>query len=118
MGVAALAISWAAAQPVSFATDIRPIFESSCWKCHGGGVQLSKLDLRSRDAALMGGTHGAAIVPGKAEESRLYRLVAALEKPPMPLDGKLSADQIATIRRWIDQGALWDGTSGAITDSN
>src|SRR5215469_12476258 len=118
MGVAALATSPVAAQPVSFATDIRPIFETSCWKCHGGGVQLSKLDLRTRDAALRGGGHGAAIVPGKAEESRLYRLVAALEKPSMPLDGKLSVDQIATIRRWIDQGAVWDGTSGPNTAPN
>ena len=115
IGLVALATSSAAAQSVSFATDIRPIFESSCWKCHGGSVQLSKLDLRTRDAALRGGEHGAAIVPGKAEESRLYRLVAALEKPSMPLDGKLSADQIATIRRWIDQGAAWDRTSGGNT---
>src|SRR5215469_5946160 len=118
MGLAALATSSAAAQPVSFVTDIRPIFESSCWKCHGGGVQLSKLDLRTRDAALRGGEHGAAIVPGKAEDSRLYRLVAALEKPSMPLDGKLSADQIATIRNWIDQGAVWDGAPAATTSAN
>ena len=118
MGLAALTASPASAQPVSFAADIRPIFENSCWKCHGGAVQLSKLDLRTREAALKGGEHGAAIVPSKAEESRLYRLVAALEKPSMPLDGKLSADQIATIRRWIDQGAVWDGAPAATTAPN
>jgi hypothetical protein len=31
----------AADKPVSFSTDIRPVFESSCWKCHGGAIQLS-----------------------------------------------------------------------------
>jgi hypothetical protein len=76
----------AADKPVSFATDIRPIFEASCWKCHGGSVQLSKLDLRTRETALKGGQRGAAVVPGKAAESRLYRVVAGLEKPFMPLD--------------------------------
>ena len=103
-GVASLA----AGKPVSFTADILPIFESSCWKCHGDAIQLSKLDLRSRDAALKGGERGAAIVPGKAGDSRLYRLVAGLEKPSMPLDGTLTAGQISTIKEWIDQGAPWD----------
>ena len=95
--------------PVSFTRDIQPVFESSCWKCHGGAVQLSKLDLRSREAALKGGQRGPAMVPGKAADSRLYRVVAGLEKPNMPLDGKLSAAQISAIKDWIDQGAAWDG---------
>ena len=98
----------AADKPVSFTADIRPLFENSCWKCHGGAIQLSKLDLRTRDAALKGGVKGPAIVPGKAEDSRLYRLVAGLEKPSMPLDGKLTAGQVTLIKDWIDQGALWD----------
>ena len=89
----------AADKPVSFTADIQPVFENSCWKCHGGAVQLSKLDLRTREARLKGGERGAAIVPGKAEESRLYRVVAGLEKPAMPLDGKLTAAQIS-----VDQG--------------
>jgi hypothetical protein len=98
----------AADKPVSFSSDIRPIFEASCWKCHGGAVQLSKLDLRTRETALKGGERGADIAPGKAADSRLYRVVAGLEKPAMPLDGKLTADQISKIKDWIDQGAAWD----------
>ncbi len=111
-GYASLA---AADKPVSFTADILPLFESSCWKCHGSAIQLSKLDLRSREAALKGGERGAAIVPGKAEESRLYRLVAGLEKPSMPLDGRLTADQISTIKEWIDQGAPWDAAPSNAT---
>ncbi len=71
-------------------------------------MQLSKLDLRTLEGALKGGEKGASIVPGKAEDSRLYRRVAALERPAMPMDGKLTGDQISTIKAWIDQGAHWD----------
>ena len=100
----------AADKPVSFTNDIQPVLETSCWKCHGAAIQLSKLDLRTRESALKGGEKGPAIVPGKAEESKLYRLVAGLEKPAMPMDGKLTAEQIAAIKDWIDQGAAWDAT--------
>ncbi len=62
-----------AQEPVSFAKDIQPILQNSCWKCHGEAMQLSKLDLRTLEGALKGGEKGASILPGKAEESRLYR---------------------------------------------
>ena len=67
--------------PVSFSKEIGPIFENSYWKCHGPTMQLSKLDLHTREGALKGGEHGPAIVPGRAKQSRLYRLMAGLEKP-------------------------------------
>ncbi|HMC58270.1 MAG TPA: DUF1549 domain-containing protein, partial [Candidatus Solibacter sp.] len=114
-GVAAAAMG-AADTPVPFA-DVRAVFESSCWKCHGAAIQLSKLDLRTRESALKGGQRGAAIVPGKAEASRLYRLVAGLEKPAMPMDGKLTAQQISSIKQWIEQGAAWDVTPDATADT-
>src|SRR5262249_19911600 len=60
-----------------------------------------------------------ARVPGRAEDSYAYRLVAGLDKPAMPLGGnKLTDTQIATIKNWIDQGAHWDaGTVAAKTDA-
>jgi hypothetical protein len=106
-----LASLHAADNPVSFATGIRPLLETRCWKCHGAAVQLSKLDLRTRDTALKGGQRGSALVPGSAAQSRLYRVVAGLEKPAMPLDGPLTAAQISLIKNWIDQGAVWDAES-------
>jgi hypothetical protein len=111
LGVASNAT--AADAPVSFAKEILPVFEKSCWNCHGASVQLSKLDLRSRDSALKGGDHGAVIVPGNAEKSKLYRLVAGLEKPAMPMDGRLTAQQVAAFKQWIDQGAAWDAAASA-----
>ena len=70
---------------------------------------LSRLDLRTRESALSGGAHGAALVPGNAEQSRLYRMVAGLDQPAMPMQGTpLAAAQIAALKKWIDEGANWD----------
>jgi hypothetical protein len=116
--VGSIAGNWSAATPhaqvapastVRFSADIQPILEKSCVSCHGGAFQFSHLDLRTRESALKGGDRGPAIVPGKAEESRLYRFIAGLDQPSMPLDGgTLPAAQIAAIKAWIDQGAAWD----------
>jgi hypothetical protein len=119
---ATLTVTAACAQtPISFSNDIQPIFEASCWKCHGTAVQLSKLDLSTRQAALTGGAHGAAISPGNPQGSRLFRMVTGADKPAMPLDGKLKPEQIEAIRLWIEQGAIWDAGAAnapAITASD
>ena len=95
--------------PVTFTDDIRPIFERSCWNCHGAASQLSGLDLRTRDTAITGGARGPALVPGRGEESRLYRVLAGLDNPKMPMGGgAVSEAEIAAVRMWIDDGAHWD----------
>jgi hypothetical protein len=96
LAVAGLSVN-AADRPVSFAKDIQPILQTSCWTCHGATIQMSQLDLHTREATLKGGEHGAVIVPGKAERSRLYRLVAGLDNPRMPLNGRLAPEQIESI---------------------
>jgi hypothetical protein len=101
----------AADRKISFANDIQPIFQTSCWKCHSATVQLSKLNLATRESVLAGGEHGLVLAPGNAEKSRLYRMAAGLEKPSMPLDGKLTPAQVESIKLWIDQGAAWDATN-------
>ncbi|MEZ5351107.1 MAG: PSD1 and planctomycete cytochrome C domain-containing protein [Bryobacteraceae bacterium] len=106
-----------AAEPVSFSKEVKPILEAQCTKCHGASMQMAKLDLRSREAALTGGEKGPAIVPGKAEESSLYRKVAGLEKPAMPMGGKLTAAEIDVLRRWIGEGANWDSAIAAASPS-
>ena len=104
----------AAPSEVTFARDIQPILEKSCWNCHSADVQLADLDLSTREAALRGGEHGAALVPGNPEQSRLYRMVAGLESITMPMDGStLTPSEIATIKAWIEQGAQWDAAPAA-----
>jgi hypothetical protein len=94
----------AADRKISFSDDVRPIFQGSCWKCHGSGTQLAKLDLSSKNSA------SRVLAPGDSGKSRLYRLVAGLEGPAMPMGGTLTPQQVETIRLWIDQGAVWEST--------
>ena len=91
-----------------FSHEIRPIMERSCWNCHGAAIQSSGLDLSTREKALEGGNRGPAIVPGDAAASRLFRQLAGMEGPVMPLGAPLSEDDIEKFRLWIDGGAVWD----------
>src|SRR5690349_16865896 len=100
----------APARSVSFARDVEPILERSCRSCHGDAMQMGKLDLRTRESAMRGGAHGPVLVPSSADQSRLYRMVAGLELPAMPMSGALTPDEIATFKAWIDQGAPWDAS--------
>ncbi len=100
-------------QGVTYATDIKPIFEKSCLKCHGPEKQKSKLRLDSLTATLKGGENGPDIIPGKSAESTLVHNIAHIgdEDDYMPPpDNKdkippLNKEQIGLIRAWIDQGA-------------
>ena len=68
-----------------YGKDIRPIFESSCFRCHGEERHKGGLRLDSLEAALKGGEDGKVIVPGNSKESPLVLAVARLdEKTAMP----------------------------------
>jgi hypothetical protein len=113
--VVATSAQSAAPQPattIGFTQVIKPILERSCLSCHGATLQLSKLDLRTRDSALRGGVRGPALIPGKAEQSLLYRTIAHLDAVKMPLQrDQLAPEEIAAVKSWIDQGAAWETTA-------
>ena len=94
---------------VTFDKDIKPIFEKSCFKCHGTEKQKGKLRVDSIEAIKKGGEEGEVIVVGHSEKSSLVHSVSgAVEDGLMPPDGKgdpLSKEQIGLIRAWIDAGA-------------
>src|SRR2546425_9770562 len=71
-----------------FKSKILPIFTARCQSCHNHTLKLSGLSLESAAAMEQGGTHGPVIVPGNPQQSRLYRRVARMEKPFMPMDGE------------------------------
>jgi mono/diheme cytochrome c family protein len=99
---------------VDFAKDIAPIFENSCVNCHGPKRSENSLRLDSSEGALKGGEHGPALVPGKSADSLLVQLTAGVhaELAQMPKKGdKLTAEQVGTLRAWIDQGATWPATA-------
>jgi mono/diheme cytochrome c family protein len=102
---------------VDFTRDIQPILEKSCYSCHGDKLQMGRLRLDSKTAAMNGGQSGTLIHAGKSTESILYQRVAGVgDQARMPMGAKpLEAAQIALIKAWIDQGAKWPDTSGAST---
>ena len=78
---------------------------------------MGGLRLDSREAMLKGGKSGAAVVPGKPEQSLLIQAVAQtnarLKMPPM---GKLSGDDIAALTSWVGDGAEWPVTKSPVAD--
>jgi cytochrome c553 len=102
----------AAAGPIDFARDVKPILQVSCVRCHARGRDRGGFSIETRERLLAGGDSGDAVVPGDSAHSRLIALVAGLEPDVvMPQKGsRLSRDQIGVLRAWIDQGATWDPT--------
>jgi hypothetical protein len=100
--------SWARAQDRElFARKIAPLLEDRCLRCHGGKVHKAGLSLATEDSAREGGDSGPAIVPGKPRESLLLDMVCG-DKPKMPQGGpRLTAGEVALLRRWIERGAVW-----------
>ncbi|MEX2172288.1 MAG: PSD1 and planctomycete cytochrome C domain-containing protein [Pirellulales bacterium] len=100
------------AQPVSFSQDVQPLLAKRCYACHGPDVGEGGLHLHQHDPALAELESGAhAIVPGKPEASELLARVSSEdESMRMPPDEKpLSAAEIDILRRWIADGAKWEG---------
>jgi mono/diheme cytochrome c family protein len=99
----------AAARPIEFDRDVRPLFVRHCYACHGPDKQKSGLRLDRKADALKGGDDGVVIVPGKGAESPLVRLTAGAEADRvMPPKGeRLTAEQVGVLRAWVDQGAKW-----------
>ncbi|HVJ87393.1 MAG TPA: DUF1549 domain-containing protein, partial [Caulifigura sp.] len=109
IAVALVATSATAADKVDFVRDVQPLFKAHCSSCHGE-KQLSGLRLDAKAAAFKGGeSNGVVIVPGKAKESVLIRLVRGDDKDQrMPPEGDpLTAAQVDLLIRWIDEGANW-----------
>ena len=96
--------------------EVRAILQVRCVVCHGKSRQEGGLDLRSLASRLKGGKSGPALVPGKPEESLLYKRMANGEMPPAKLSFSV-AIQIATpgeiekVKAWIAGGA--PGPEGA-----
>ncbi|MGE5192167.1 MAG: PSD1 and planctomycete cytochrome C domain-containing protein [Deltaproteobacteria bacterium] len=102
----------AASKPLTFEDDVVPLFEVRCFKCHGAEVRKAGLDLRRQFSLVKGGDSGAAIVPGKPDESLLIEMITKKEMPPKDED-PLDARQVDLLRRWVAGGALIKGKEEA-----
>lgn len=105
----------AVAAEVSFNREIRPILSENCFACHGPAEDRGgdlRLDVREDAIADRGGY--AAIVPGSPDESEILRRILSTDPdevmpPPRAKKHRLSAEQLATLRRWIAAGAPYEG---------
>ncbi len=95
--------------PVDYTRDIKPIFQSRCYKCHGPDKQRGMLRLDTARLIKEGGESGPAITPADAQQSLLVKAITEADKgwrmPPEDVGEPLKPAQIELIRRWINQGA-------------
>ncbi len=115
--LAALApLTLGAAPSVSFNRDIRPIMADTCFRCHGPdkNSRMANLRLDVREEALKPNRKGdAPIVPGQPNQSliikRIFSTNAAMTMPPRAAHKELTDAQKQTIRRWVEEGAVYEG---------
>ena len=102
--VGVVAAGGAAGQASEFDTRIAPLLARNCAECHNPSNPQGGLDLTRLDAARRGGQRGPALVPGKPEESWLWKRVDTGQMPP---GRPLPAGERALLKGWISRGGQW-----------
>jgi hypothetical protein len=98
---------------VDFNRDVRPILSKNCFACHGqdSARRAGKVRLDRRESVVQKRNHGIAIVPGRPAESELMSRVRAADEsermPPPESGNRLTAQQIALLELWIEEGASY-----------
>ncbi|MCA9068609.1 MAG: DUF1549 domain-containing protein, partial [Planctomycetaceae bacterium] len=110
---------------VFFEKHVRPLLVKHCLECHGPKKQQAGLRLDGRKFLMEGNENGPAVVAGKPDDSRLMDVVKYVEGDiQMPPAGKLAAEDVAALEKWIQSGAYWPesdkvpGTDSKAEDSN
>ena len=102
---------------VSYNFDIRPILSDKCFICHGPDGNKRKAGLRLDIAeeaykALAENPGAHAIIPGFPDSSQVFLRISSddstFRMPPPESNLSLSEDDIALIRKWIEQGAKYE----------
>lgn len=113
-GTAAFASAAASEGVDYFRSEVKPILEQNCFKCHGGLDEhghpkvKSGLQLISRKGLLKGGNHGPAFDESDPAKSRVLEAISYSNRDlQMPPRGQLAPEEIAKINKWIGMGAPW-----------
>src|SRR5687767_2732729 len=97
--------------PLSFNRDIRPILSNNCFACHGPDENKRETDFHFDTKEGMFLEEGI-VVPGSAAKSVLVKKITEPDPkdrmPPPDSGHSLTDNQIALLKRWIDEGARWD----------
>jgi hypothetical protein len=92
-----------------FDASIAPILVKRCVECHHDQEPSGGLNLTNVVGLNAGGDSGKVIQPGSAAESYLVTRISAAEMPPAQkgISQALPPEEIAALRKWIDDGAIW-----------
>src|SRR5262245_34998131 len=92
-----------------FKKHIRPVLVATCLKCHGDKKTEAGLDLSDRATLLKGGDSGPTILPERARDSLLIKLLRHEKEPRMPKEAaRLPEETVKQFIAWIDNGAPYD----------
>lgn len=100
---------------VEFNRDVRPILSDRCFACHGPDGKQRQAELRlDTEVGLLGDADTPGVVsPGDPEDSELLLRMTSEDEsermPPLSSHKTVSQSEIQLIRRWIEQGASWQG---------
>ncbi len=86
-----------------FKADVRAILVDHCLKCHGGASTKGDFDLTTREALLEDLGEGPSVIPGDSKNSRLYKMVAHLEKPENARQGSQAPRRLDQEARRLDR---------------
>ncbi len=90
-----------------FEKRIRPLFIEHCQECHGADKQKGSLRLDHQAGWQKGGDSGPSVIPGKAAESLLWKVVSYEDRDlKMPPKKKLPEADLAALKQWINSGAF------------
>ena len=100
-------------QAIDFSRDVRPILNKYCTSCHGGVKQAGDVSFVHANQVLP--PEGWVVEPGDAEASLLIERIKTEDPdermpPPDEHPDPLSAEEIAVLERWINQGAAWSNS--------
>ncbi|SVE13788.1 uncharacterized protein METZ01_LOCUS466642, partial [marine metagenome] len=111
-------------EKVFFNRDVRPILSENCFACHGQDAKKRKAKLRldQIEGALAERDGVRAIVPGNLEQSELWFRINEKDEdevmPPPKSHKKLTAADKNVLKRWIQQGAKYEGHWSFVAPAN
>ncbi len=116
-GTAGVAGAAEAALPdvVEFNRDVRPILSENCFACHGPDANKRQAEMRLDTAAGLFGADSKTkpVVAREVGASELIKRIISADPeqlmPPVDSGKKLSPRDIAILKKWVEQGASWQG---------
>lgn len=93
-------------EPIDFVRDVKPIFQQRCVRCHSSGISKGEFSIETSAEV----DESGFVAAGDVEGSYLFEQIISVDgqPPAMPHEGEpLSDEEVATVRQWIESGAVW-----------